>query len=159
MLEQVEYAKELGFFDAAIMPVSELVIVPEYRKFCEENLCGNFGRLPACPPQSGTVEEMTARMLRYRSALVLTTVCTPDSMTDAAEHRALKRQHNLLTEQMMEHMRQSGMEDLLMMGAGPWKEASCMSAYSVDAQKMADYVHMKCWENDGKIRLFSLVLF
>ena len=46
-----------------------------------------------------------------------------------------------------------------MMGAGPWKTASCMSAYCVDAQKMADAVHMKCWENDGKIRYFSLILF
>lgn len=159
MRELIAYAKELGFFDAAILPVSGLVIVPEYRKFCEENLCGNFGRLPDCPPQSGTVEEMTARMGRYGSALVLNSVYTPVSMTDAAEHRARKRQHNVLTEQLMEHMREAGTEELLMMGAGPWKDASCMSAYSVDAQKMADRVGMKCWENDGKVRLFSLVLF
>ena len=37
--------------------------------------------------------------------------------------------------------------------------APCMSAYCVDAQKMADAVHMKCWANDGKIRYFSLILF
>lgn len=159
MLDLIECAKGLGFDAAAVMPVAELVVVPEYRKFCEENLCGNFGRLPACPPQSGTVEEMTARMRRYRSALVLNSVYTPVSMSDAAEHRARKRQHNLMTEQLMAHMRQLGMDDLLMMGAGPWKDASCMSAYSVDAQKMADSVGMKCWENDGSVRLFSLVLF
>ena len=46
-----------------------------------------------------------------------------------------------------------------MMGAGPWKTASCMSAYCVNAQKMADFVGMKCWENDGKTRYFSLILF
>jgi len=46
-----------------------------------------------------------------------------------------------------------------MMGAGPWKHASCMSAYCVDAQRMADAVHMKCWADDGKIRYFSLILF
>ena len=42
------------------LPVRELVVVPEYRRFCEQNLCGNYGVLPACPPVSGTVEEMTA---------------------------------------------------------------------------------------------------
>ena len=61
--------------------------------------------------------------------------------------------------QLMDQMRADGQTDLLMMGAGPWKTASCMSAYCVDAQKMADAVHMKCWENDGKIRYFSLILF
>ena len=70
----------------------------------------------------------------------------------------MRRQGMTLTE-LMEQMRADGVEDLLMMGAGPWKTASCMSAYCVNAQMMADTVHMKCWENDGKIRYFSLILF
>ena len=65
----------------------------------------------------------------------------------------------VLDEQLMEQMRADGLTDLLMMGAGPWKHASCMSAYCVDAQRMADAVHMKCWADDGKIRYFSLILF
>ena len=117
MQDYVQLAKDFGFTDAALLPVADLVVVPAYRCFCEENLCGNYDVLPVCPPMSGTVE------------------------------------------QLMEQMRADGLTDLLMMGAGPWKTASCMSAYCVDAQKMADAVHMKCWENDGKIRYFSLILF
>ena len=41
-MDYVKEAKALGFTQAALMPVSELVIVPEYRMFCEENLCGNY---------------------------------------------------------------------------------------------------------------------
>ena len=126
---------------------------------CEENLCGNYDVLPVCPPMSGTVEEMTANMRRYQTALVLTIETTPNCYTDKAEQKAAKRAQNILTEQLMDQMRADGQTDLLMMGAGPWKTASCMSAYCVDAQKMADAVHMKCWENDGKIRYFSLILF
>ena len=158
-MDYVTEAKALGFTDAALMPVRELVIVPEYRVFCEENLCGNYDVLPVCPPMSGTVEEMTANMRRYRTALVLTIETTPNCHTDKAEQKAAKRAQNILTEQLMDQMRADGQTDLLMMGAGPWKTASCMSAYCVDAQKMADAVHMKCWENDGKIRYFSLILF
>lgn len=159
MRDYVEAAKALGFTDAALMDVKDLVIVPEYRQFCEENLCGNYGVLPACPPESGTVEEMTQRVRKYKTALVLTIVVTPVCYTDTAEQKAAKRHQNILTEQLMEQMRADGLDDLLMMGAGPWKNASCMSAYCVNAQKMADAVHMKCWENDGKIRYFSLLLF
>lgn len=159
MKDYVQLARTLGFTDAALMDTAELVIVPEYRQFCEENLCGNYNVLPVCPPMSGTVEEMTQNVRRHKTALVLTIVSTPKDVTDRAEQKAAKRHQNELTDQLMEQMRADGVEDLLMMGAGPWKTASCMSAYCVNAQMMADTVHMKCWENDGKFRFFSLILF
>lgn len=159
MRDYVLTAKATGFTDAALLPVRELVVVPEYRKFCEQNLCRNYGVLPACPPMSGTVEEMTAAMWRYQTALILMIETTPSDYRDTAEQKAAKKHQNLLTEQLMKRIRADGLTDLLMMGAGPWKHASCMSAYCVDAQKMADAVHMKCWANDGKIRYFSLILF
>ena len=55
MQDYAALAKISGFTDAAFLPVRELVVVPEYRRFCEQNLCGNYGVLPACPPMSGTV--------------------------------------------------------------------------------------------------------
>lgn len=159
MQDYAAIAKTAGFTDAAFLPVRELVVVPEYRGFCAQNLCGNYGVLPACPPMSGTVEEMTADMRRYQTALILMIETTPSDYQDTAEQRAAKKRQNLLTEQLMEQMRADGLTELLMMGAGPWKNASCMSAYCVDAQRMADAVGMKCWANDGKIRYFSLILF
>ncbi len=86
------------------MPVRELVIVPEYRVFCEENLCGNYNVLPACPPASGTVEEMTARVRQYETALVLMVEHTPKDYTDRQEQKAAKRHQNELTEQLINRM-------------------------------------------------------
>ena len=108
---------------------------------------------------AGTVEEMTAVMQRYKTALVLMIETTPFDYRDTAEQKTAKKHQNVLTEQLMAKMQADGLTDLLMMGAGPWKHAPCMSAYCVDAKKMADAVHMKCWANDGKIRYFSLILF
>ena len=159
MKDYIEEAKALGFTGAARMDVKDLVIVPEYRMFCEENLCGNYGVLPACPPESGSVAEMTARVRRYQTALVLTIETTPRDYNDRQEQKAAKRHQNELTELLLNQMHKDGLTDTLMMGAGPWKGASCMSAYCVNAQKMAEHVGMKCWENDGKIRYFSLILF
>lgn len=159
MKDYIEIAKELGFSDAAYMKVSDLVVVPEYRKYCEENLCGCYGVLEACPPKCGTVDEMVNRMRVYKNVLILQTEVTPADMNDAMEHKKAKSHHNVLTEQMIEYMHQDGIDDILMMGAGPWKTSSCMSAYCIDAQKMADNVGMKCWANDGKARYFSLLLF
>ena len=107
-------AKAAGFTGAAVLPVRELVVVPEYRRFCAQNLCGNYGVLPACPPMSGTVEEMTADMLRYQTALILMIETTPVDYWDTAEQKAAKKHQNLLTEQLMEQMRADGtMEEII----------------------------------------------
>ena len=62
-MDYVKEAKALGFTQAALMPVSELVIVPEYRMFCEENLCGRYGANYSCPPDCGTPEELHRQLL------------------------------------------------------------------------------------------------
>ena len=66
----IEEAKALGFSDAAVISTDQLVFVPEYRVFCEDNLCGNYDKNPACPPQSGTVEEMKEHALKISSAAI-----------------------------------------------------------------------------------------
>ena len=100
-----------------------------------------------------------AAIRRYQMALILIIETTLADYRDTVEQRAAKKRQNLLTELLMEQLRADGLTDLLMMGAGPWKRASCMSAYCVDAQKMSDAVGMKGWADDGKIRYFSLILF
>ncbi len=154
MIDWVEEAKKLGFSGAAVMDTANLVFVPEYRKFCKDNLCGCYDVNPACPPASGTVEEMDARARSYEKTLVLQTTRDGDT-----EPKKDKLQQNKMTEQLAEQMKEAGMTDLLIMSAGPYKHNSCMSAYCVDAQKMADAVGLDCWKNDGKFRYFSQILF
>ena len=54
-MDLIKEALSMGFADAAIMDTKDLVFVPEYRQFCEDNLCGNYNLVPACPPACGTV--------------------------------------------------------------------------------------------------------
>ena len=69
----VKEAIDLGFSNAAVMDTKQLVFVPEYRIFCEENRCGCYNINPACPPSCGTAEEMKQRAFRYKNTLVLQT--------------------------------------------------------------------------------------
>ena len=150
-------ALTLGFSDAAVMNTQNLVFVPAYRAFCEENLCGCYNVNPACPPQSGTVEEMQEKALKYEKTLILQTMQADTH--DSAEYKRAKLLQNQLTEKLAEKMKAEGKTDLLIMSAGPYKHNSCMSAYCVDAQKMADAAGMLCWTDDGMVRYFSQILF
>ena len=154
----IKEALSMGFADAAIMDTKDLVFVPEYRQFCEDNLCGNYNLVPACPPACGTVEEMQAKALKYEKALVLQTVLK-DTIMDPVLFKQAKHAQNILTEQLARQMQEAGKEDILIMSAGPYKNCSCMSAYSVDAQKMADAVGMVCWADDSDVRFFTQILF
>ena len=137
-MDYIKEAKKLGFSNAAIMDTQKLVFKPEYRKFCEENQCGCYNVNPACPPECGTVESMKQRVFAYEKALILQTIQNKD---------------------MDSKIMESGNTDLLIMSAGPYRHHSCMSAYCVDAQEMADAVGMICWGTDDKIRYFSQILF
>ena len=157
-MDFIKEALSMGFADAAIMDTKDLVFVPEYRQFCQDNLCGNYNLVPACPPACGTVEEMQAKALKYEKALVLQTVLK-DPIMDPVLFKQAKHAQNILTEQLAKWMQENGKEDVLIMSAGPYKNCSCMSAYSVDAQKMADAVGMVCWADDSDVRFFTQILF
>ena len=157
-MDLIKEALSMGFADAAIMDTKDLVFVPEYRQFCEDNLCGNYNLVPACSPACGTVEEMQTKALKYEKALVLQTVLK-DPIMDPVLFKQAKHAQNILTEQLAKWMQENGKEDILIMSAGPYKNCSCMSAYSVDAQKMADAVGMVCWADDSDVRFFTQILF
>ena len=157
-MDLIKEALSMGFANAAIMDTKDLVFVPEYRQFCEDNLCGNYNLVPACPPACGTVEEMHEKALKYEKALVLQTILK-DPVMDPVLFKQAKHAQNILTEQLAKWMQENGKEDVLIMSAGPYKNCSCMSAYSVDAQKMADSVGMVCWADDSDVRFFTQILF
>ena len=157
-MDLIKEALSMGFANAAIMDTKDLVFVPEYRQFCEDNLCGNYNLVPACPPACGTVEEMHEKAMKYEKALVLQTVLK-DPVMDPVLFKQAKHAQNILTEQLARQMQEAGKEDILIMSAGPYKNCSCMSAYSVDAQKMADAVGMVCWADDSDVRFFTQILF
>ena len=157
-MDLIKEALSMGFANAAIMDTKDLVFVPEYRQFCEDNLCGNYNLVPACPPACGTVEEMHEKAMKYEKALVLQTVLK-DPVMDPVLFKQAKHAQNILTEQLAKWMQENGKEDVLIMSAGPYKNCSCISAYSVDAQKMADAVGMVCWADDSDVRFFTQILF
>ena len=97
-MDLMQEAILMGFSGAAVMDTKELVFVPEYRTFCEENLCGCYNLNPACPPASGTVEEMKQRALSYEKTLVLQT--TQEDLHDPVEYKKEKLLHNKMTEEL-----------------------------------------------------------
>lgn len=169
---------ELRFDDAAVIPVEQITVRPEYRIFCEENACGNYGKNYSCPPASGTVSEMKARMQRFSNALVLRSAYYVENALDKSEAAPLKKQHNLKVRALIKALKEEGCLDqyLLILG-GPCtlcekcampegkpclfesERASCLSAYCIDVNALAKASGMEISWSTDQISYFSLLLF
>ena len=67
--EILRIAKEVGIENSAFMNAKDLVFEFEFRKYCEMNQCGNFGKNYGCPPDCGTPAEMKDKVMKYSRAL------------------------------------------------------------------------------------------
>ena len=56
-----ELALECGFFKAGVVPVSGIVFDRSFRKACEQNTCGNYGKCWTCPPDAGDIDELIGK--------------------------------------------------------------------------------------------------
>lgn len=173
-----ELAAAEGFAAAAVIPVNELVFVPEYRKYCEENSCGNYGANYGCPPDCGTPEVMKARVLAHTHAAVFQTRTQVRDFMDDREMKKLKKRHTEMTWKLLEKLKQEGMDQNgfpIMCGpcgicpvchkteetpcVCPEKMASCLSAYCIDAGKMAESCGMEIQWDGNIVSFFSLYIY
>ena len=64
----------LGADKVCCTDVANIVFNTGFRKSCEENRCGNYGRNYTCPPYCGTAEELIGKVKSFSKAFVI--VCT-----------------------------------------------------------------------------------
>ena len=69
--EIIALALEEGFFKAGIIDTKKIIVNPEFRKYCEENRCGNYGKNYSYPPSCPSLEEMSQRIRKYKNALTM----------------------------------------------------------------------------------------
>lgn len=171
-------AEQEGFAAAAVIPTADLVFVPEYRVFCEQNSCGNFGKNYGCPPDCGTPDEMKERVMRHRYAAVFQTRTPAADPMDASAMKILKKRHTQMTWELLKKLEDEGMEQngfAIMCGpcgicetcrktegnpcSFPQRMASCLSAYCIDAGKLAERCGMEMEWNGNVVSFFSMYIF
>ena len=168
-------AEQAGFTHAACLPVSHLIFDPSLRTYCEDNLCGNYGKNYSCPPFCGTPEEMKARTESYRLAWIFQTIGSVESWENVRQIQLLRDAHNRNSRALIQTLENQGLLGLAMLAgpcslcadcAGfqgepcrhPEEISSCISAYCMNAEKMAAEAGLPYWCGPGKIAFFSLYL-
>ena len=96
------------FFDPRALEFSSRI-----RWICE-NECPMFGRSWACPPGVGTVDCCQTKCLSYENCLLISSIVEVRDITDINETLATRPEHEALTNEVAELMRQQGVQPYIL---------------------------------------------
>jgi len=148
----------------------------QFRRFCEQNLCGQYGANYACPPDCGTPEALHARLLAEQQVIVVETVWEiGDYENRDAIHRA-KTSHNASMLRMMRKLRAAGFNGFCAGNNGcplcdickckeqlpcahPEERIDCLSSYCVDVAELAKRCELDFAWTPETLYLFGFLAF
>ncbi len=158
--EIIALSKNEGF-EAAVLNPSDLEFDFTYRKYCEENLCGNYGTSPYCPPLCPSAEELKDEVLKHKKVLVLKSTHKIPDLTDIKSIKSAQEAHNAATLRLISKIPNfSGALALCTCADIEIPKnitAACLSAYCINVSKMAEKCNMPYAYKDSLLPLFGFI--
>lgn len=174
--EMVKAAENMGFSAAAVIATKDIPFEAAFRVCCEDNSCGKYGINYSCPPDCGTTAEMEAKIKAQPYALLLQTIWEIDDPMEGAETKKAKKKHNAMIRQLIDDMQAQGTDGFMIGSSGcslceqcaitenepcrfPDKMFSCMSAYCVYVNKLAEKCGIEYDSGQGLVSLYGMFVF
>lgn len=170
-------ALALGANRAAVIPAKAIPVNADFRKLCESNQCGMYGKCWTCPPDIGDVDLLIAQLRTYQNALVYQQVSPLEDSFDLEGMQMAKKTHRQLAQQLQEVFDRSTVKDCLHLGAGgcgicpvctrtegkpcrfPDRAIVSLEAYGVDVSQLAKAAGMNYVNGPNTVTYFGMVLF
>lgn len=169
-------ALELGAFRAEIVSAAEISMDASFRKLCESNSCGNYGRNYTCPPDAGAIEDLMAEIRTFDQGLVYQTVGTLEDSYDFEGMMEAGNLHNQLAQKLWDITEADGCMDALHLGAGgcrlcaicakrtnepcrnPKRAMASLETYGINVSMLAQQAGMKYINGQNTVTYFGAVL-
>ena len=168
-----EAALAEGFAAAAVVYTEEIPFDSGFRIYCEENLCGQYGKNHSCPPDCGSCEQMRGRVTAFRRALVLQTNWEIPDLTDSVAIRRAKSGHNQASLSLAQKLRQVEVPGFVVGASGcalcqpcaaaeglpcryPKLQYSCMSSYCIHVSALCAQCGLIYDLGPGRVAFFGL---
>lgn len=103
------YLSELPLYAYFYIDPRSLEFSPRIRHICKQE-CPMYNKTWACPPAVGEVEACKARCLGYRHCLLIGTIVEAEDIADIEATLATRPEHEAVTDQVAQKMRQLGAE-------------------------------------------------
>ncbi len=176
-IDLLERIRALGVKDAALLPVEALSFTPEFRRACEKNTCGRFGKCWVCPPACGEIETLIAEAKGFTTVVVYQTVFPLEDSFDIEGMLEAGVQHRRLTQSVLDLLESAGLAraDFLLLSAGgcdlcpsctypqepcrhPARALRSLEAYGVSVAAMAGRAGLRYMHGPNTVTYFGAVL-
>ena len=104
---------ELPLYIYAFIDPEKLEFSDRIRWICE-NECPMYGKSWACPPGVGTVLQCKGKCMQYENCLMVSTITEVYDIADMEATLATRPEHEEVTNQVAELMRQQGVEPYIL---------------------------------------------
>lgn len=173
----IQKVKDMGALNAGIVPVSELTFDLIFRKMCEANSCGNYGKCWMCPPDAGDAEELIARAKTYDHVLVYQTVGKLEDSFDFEGMMEAAAKQNALARELSAVFEELPLSRKLHLGAGgchvcevcakrtgepcrfPDRAMPSLETYCIHVSKLAEAAGMRYIHGENTVTYFGALLF
>lgn len=174
----LDYLQTLGVSRSAHIDTRDIPFNPDFRKQCEQNVCGNYQKNWMCPPNVGDFAELKENALQYKQGIVFQTVHQlEDSFDFEGMQEGMEAQNKILRAFLGWIEENNLLTDFLSLGIGPCPVCSRCSildgqecrlpeqavasveAYGIDVTSLVKHCGIPYNNGVNTVSYVSLVLF
>ena len=170
-----------GALKATIIQQNSIVLSGEFRKMCESNQCGIYGKCWMCPPDIGEIDGLMETVRSYPRAILYQTVGELEDSFDIEGMTEAKRVHAQVSQKIEEKVQlklgDRETERYLHLTCGgcflcktctvtenkpcrfPQKALSSLEAYGIDVYNTTKDTSLKYINGQNTVTYFGMVLF
>lgn len=95
MIELVQYAKEIGATDAALIPAKNICVEERLADYCRPPGCHQFGKAMSCPPHVAGPSAFRQWLPQFEQGLVFKIDMAPQAISDDQGLLLFRRLHEI----------------------------------------------------------------
>ena len=112
LINLLRFARRLNISVCLEFDTCILIPEPRIRGYCLENKCGNYNSNYMCPPSSGSLDEIKARVAMYRRGIIFQYSEPVDIGNDRERVRCIKKDFHKKVLKIEKFFRKQGMADV-----------------------------------------------
>ena len=171
-----EAAINCGADKAELIEASKLVSSNTFRAYCEDNVCGFYGRCWSCPPDVGEIAVLREKLKRYDRIMIYQVISRVKDYSDTEGMNAAGEKFSDVSQKLQSLLKSAFCKPFLHLGGScrlcpecakirnepcryPEKLIPSLSAYGVDVLKTCQGTSLEYVNGENTVTNFGMVLF
>lgn len=172
----VKAALDYGADKAELIAPAKLVCSNSFRAYCEDNLCGFYGKCWSCPPDVGEIEVLTGQLRNYEHIVIYQVISPVEDISNQEEIYTAGERLSATSQKLQSLLRSALNKPFLHLGGSchlcpectklynepcryPDKLLPSLSAYGVDVCKTCEGTSLSYMNGENTITNFGMILF